>query len=251
MMLKGKVAWITGAGTGIGLAGAKSLAEAGATVVMSGRRKKVLDEAAATISTAGATITVHPLDVTDAKAVQKAAETIIQQHGQIDILINNAGINTPNRFYKDQTIDGWNQVVRINLDGTFYCIKAVLDHMRKQKEGLIINVASWAGVYNAAIVGPAYNGTKHAVVSITETLNMEECQNNIRACAICPGEVNTPIMDSRPVPPPAADRKAMLQPEDLGKAICWVAQQPPHVCINQMIISPTWNRLYVGSIEKP
>jgi len=119
--------------------------------------------------------------------------------------------------------------------------------MRAQKSGVVINIASWAGVYTSAVTGPAYNASKHAVVSLTETLNMEECMNGIRACAICPAEVATPIMDRRPVPPSTEERARMLQPDDLGNAIRWVAEQPPHVCVNEIIISPTWNRLFVQS----
>jgi NADP-dependent 3-hydroxy acid dehydrogenase YdfG len=99
-----------------------------------------------------------------------------------------------------------------------------------------------------ALVGAAYNGSKHAVVSLSETINIEECKNGIRACAICPAEVATPIMDRRPVPPSAEERAQMLQPEDLGRTIRWVAEQPPHVCVNEILISPTWNRIYVGGV---
>jgi hypothetical protein len=135
--------------------------------------------------------------------------------------------------------------MNLNLNGTYYCTRAVLPCMRDQKSGLVINVASWAGVYTSALVGPAYNSSKHAVVSLTQTINMEECTNNIRACVICPGEVDTPIMEQRPVPPPAEERARMLRAGDVGNAICWVAEQPAHVCINEIIISPAWNRLYV------
>jgi NADP-dependent 3-hydroxy acid dehydrogenase YdfG len=86
---------------------------------------------------------------------------------------------------------------------------------------------------------------------MTETINMEECVNGIRACAICPAEVATPILDRRPVPPSAEDRARMLQPDDLGETIRFVAEMPAHACINQIIISPTWNRLYAGGLEKP
>lgn len=245
--LDGKIAWITGAGTGIGLAGAHKLASGGATVIMSGRRADVLEKEAADIEKNGGKAETEPLDVTDAKAVRQAAEAIFQRHGRIDILVNSAGTNTSNRFWHDQTPEGWDQVIRINLDGTFYCTKAVLDYMRDQKEGLVINISSWAGVHNSSVVGPAYNGSKHAVVSITETLNLEECINGIRACVICPGEVDTPIMERRPIPPPAEERAKMLKAEDLGRAICWVAEQPPHMCVNEIIISPTWNRFYISS----
>lgn len=242
--LQGKIVWVTGAGTGIGLAGTAALAAAGAGVVMSGRRADVLEREAQAIRSTGGRVEVEPLDVTNPDAVQAVADTIKTRHGKVDILVNSAGTNTPARFWRDQTVEGWNQVIRVNLDGIFYCTRAVLPLMRAQKDGLVINISSWAGVYNSSIVGPAYNGSKHAVVSITETLNMEECANGIRGCVICPAEVNTPILDKRPEPPSAEKRARMLQPEDLGRTICWVAEQPPHVCINEIIISPTWNRVY-------
>jgi NADP-dependent 3-hydroxy acid dehydrogenase YdfG len=245
--LEGRIAWITGAGTGIGLAGAQALARAGATVVMSGRRGDVLEREAAAIRNGGGKATVETLDVSDAAAVQRAAQGILARHGTVDILVNSAGLNNPQRFWRDQTVESWDQVIRINLDGTFYCTKAVIPSMRTRKDGIVINISSWAGKYTSAMVGAAYNGSKAAVVSLTETINMEECANGIRACAICPAEVATPILDRRPVPPSAEERAKMLQSADLGEAIRWVAEQPPHVCINELIISPTWNRLYVGT----
>lgn len=242
-MLRGKVAWVTGAGTGIGLAGAQALAAAGAVVIMSGRRAEVLEKESSDIAKQGGSVEVEPLDVADAAAVDRVAETIAARHGRVDILVNSAGLNVTKRFFREQTVAGWDQVVRINLDGTFYCIRAVLPLMRAQKDGVVINIASWAGVYTSAVTGAAYNASKHAVVTLTETLNMEEYTNGIRACAICPGEVATPIMDRRPVPPSPEERARMLQPADLGETIRWVAEQPAHVCVNEIIISPTWNRL--------
>lgn len=246
--LKSKVAWITGAGSGIGLAGAQALAKAGATVVMSGRRKEVLALEAEKIRIQGGAAEVEALDVSDAKAVRKVADAILARHGRIDILVNSAGLNTPNRYWKNQTVEGWKEVVGINLDGSFYTIHAVLPAMRTKKDGLIINVSSWAGVFHPKLTGAAYNGSKHGVTAMTETINMEECENGIRACAICPAEVATPIMDRRPVPPSAQDRARMLQPEDMGSTIRFIAEMPAHVCINQLIISPTWNRMYVGGV---
>jgi NADP-dependent 3-hydroxy acid dehydrogenase YdfG len=243
--LKGKIAWVTGAGTGIGLAGAAALAEAGALVVMSGRRLEVLERETHRIKDKGGQVEVEPLDVTRPGDVQTVVDKIKSRHGRIDILVNNAGLNTQARFWRDQTQEGWDQIIRTNLDGLYYCTRAILPLMRLQKDGLVINIASWAGVFPSTVVGPAYSGSKHAVVAITETLNMEECINGIRGCVICPAEVNTPIMDLRPEPPSAETRARMLQPEDVGRAICWVAEQPPHVCINEVIISPTLNRAYV------
>lgn len=246
--LDGKVAWITGAGTGIGLAGAQALARAGAIVVMSGRRESVLAKEAETIRIDGGRAEVQTLDVSDAKAVQRVADGIVGRHGHIDILLNSAGLNTANRFWKNQSVAGWREVVGINLDGSFYTIHAVLPAMRAQRDGLIINVSSWAGVFHPKLTGAAYNGSKHAVTAMTETINMEECMNGIRACAICPAEVATPIMDRRPVPPSAEDRARMLQPDDLGHTIRFIAEMPAHACINQLIISPTWNRMYIENL---
>lgn len=244
-MLQGKVVWITGAGSGIGLSGAQALAAGGAVVVMSGRRAEVLEQEAARIRQSGGKADAMPLDVREAPAVKRTADAIAERHGAVEILVNNAGINSKQRHWKDQTPSGWEDVVRTNLDSIFFCTQAVLPGMRARKNGLIINIASWAGAFTSAVVGPAYNATKRAVVGMTEDLNMEECVNGIRGCVICPGEVDTPIMEQRPVPPPAEERARMLRAEDVGNAICWVAEQPPHVCINEIIISPAWNRLYV------
>jgi NADP-dependent 3-hydroxy acid dehydrogenase YdfG len=246
--LKGKVAWITGAGTGIGLAGAQALAEAGAIVVMSGRRKEILAVEAEKIRIKGGSAEVEVLDVMDSGAVTNAAKNILSRHGRIDILLNSAGLNTPNRYWKNQTIEGWKEVMGINLDGSFYTTHAVLPSMRTSKDGLIINVSSWAGVFHPKLTGAAYNASKHAVTAMTETINMEECANGIRACAICPAEVATPIMDRRPIPPSAQDRARMLQPKDMGDTIRFIAEMPAHVCINQLIISPTWNRMYIENL---
>jgi NADP-dependent 3-hydroxy acid dehydrogenase YdfG len=249
--LKGKVAWITGAGSGIGLAAAKSLSDGGATVVMSGRRQKVLEVEAGKLREMGGSVDVVALDIADKKAVKAAATQIISRHGRIDILVNSAGLNVPNRYWKNQNTEGWESVIRTNLDGSFYTVHAVLPDMRSRKDGLIINISSWAGAYHTQLTGAAYNASKHAVVALTETINMEEATNGIRGCAICPAEVATPIMDKRPVPPSAEDRAKMLQAEDLGATIRFIAELPPRACINQLIISPTWNRMYVGGLEVP
>lgn len=245
--LAGKIAWVTGAGSGIGLAGAQALASAGATVVLSGRRLEPLEKEVAAIIAAGGDAQAMPLDVSDPDAVMRVSQSILERHGRIDILVNSAGLNVPNRFWKDQTPSGWNEVIRINLDGSFYCIAAVLPSMRMRQDGLIINISSWAGKYNSSVTGPAYNAAKHAVVAMTENLNLEECINGIRACAICPAEVATPILDKRPIPPSAEERAKMLQPEDLGRTIRFIAEMPPHACINEITISPTWNRIFLGA----
>lgn len=249
-MPNGKVVWITGGGSGIGLAGGIELAKAGAHVVISGRSAETLKKAEREIKAAGSGESIA-LDVADQREVAKGAAEIARRHGRVDILINSAGINHPKRNFRNVSIDGWNQIVAINLSGMFYCVQAVLPGMRERKEGLIINVSSWAGRYASTLTGPGYNATKHAVVALTESINMEECMHGIRATSILPGEVATPILEKRPVPPPPEERARMLQADDLGKTILFIASLPPRACVNELIISPTWNRFYLGGLESP
>jgi NADP-dependent 3-hydroxy acid dehydrogenase YdfG len=245
MSLKGKVAWITGGGSGIGLAGGLELAKAGAHVVISGRTASTNASALRQLQAAGSA-EVLQLEVSDCKAVAKAAKDILRRHGRIDILINSAGTNLGKRNLHNMSVEGWDEVVAINLSGLFYCCHAVLPAMRAQKDGLIINISSWAGRYATTLTGPAYNATKRAVIALTESINMEECVNGIRATSILPGEVATPILEKRPVPPPPEARAKMLQADDLGKTILYIASLPPRACVNEIIISPTWNHFYMG-----
>ena len=160
-------------------------------------------------------------------------------------------ISGPKRNFKSMSVEGWDDVVNINLNGLFYCCHAVIPGMRARKDGLIINISSWAGRYASVLTGPAYNATKRAVIAITESINMEECMHGIRATSILPGEVATPIMEKRPVPPSKEERARMAQPEDFGKAILFVAAMPARSCVNELVIAPTWNRFYVGGLEAP
>lgn len=242
---KKRVAWITGGGSGIGLAGAQELAKDGWTVVISGRRKDVLDEAVASITRDGGAVEAIPLDVSSATDAEKVAKEIVAKHGRIDLLVNSAGINVPKRSWDDITTEGWDKLVDINLSGVMYCMRAVLPAMRAQKDGVIINVASWAGRHVSKMTGPAYTTTKHAVLALTHSFNMDEFKNGLRATCLSPGEVATPILKLRPVPPSAEDMAKMLQPEDLGRTIAFIASMPPHACINEILISPTHNRSFV------
>jgi NADP-dependent 3-hydroxy acid dehydrogenase YdfG len=245
-VLQGRIAWITGAGSGIGRAGALELAASGARIALSGRRAEQLHDVAAEIVAKGGEAEVFALDVADRTAVEAAAAAILGRYGRVDILVNSAGINVPNRFWKTLTPESFDQVVAVNLNGALYCTQAVLPAMRERRDGLVINISSWAGRFPSYLTGPAYNASKHAMVALTLSLNDEECVNGIRACVICPGEVATPILRHRPQPPSAEEIARMLQPEDLGRTIRFVAEMPPHVCVNEILISPTWNRFFVG-----
>jgi NADP-dependent 3-hydroxy acid dehydrogenase YdfG len=241
-----RVAWVTGGGSGIGEAGAAALAADGFFVVISGRRKEALDAVVARIASSGGKAEALPLDVSRAADVTTAAQQIVAAHGRIDLLVNSAGINVPKRSWADMEIQGWDRLVEINLNGVLYCMRAVLPAMRAQRDGIIINVASWAGRHVSKMAGPAYTTTKNAVLALTHSFNMDECVNGLRACCLSPGEVATPILKLRPVVPSEAEQARMLQAEDVGRTIAFVASMPARVCVNEILISPTWNRGFVA-----
>ena len=247
--LKGKVAWVTGGGSGIGQAGAVELAKSGATVVVSGRRDSALAETETLIKQAGGVAETQALDITDRDAVARASAAIFARHGRVDILVNCAGVNIPKRFFKDLATTEWDRVVDINLNGALYCILPVLPLMRERRDGLIINIGSWFARYPAYVGGAAYNASKQALTSMTHQLNIEEGLHGIRACVIHPGETVTPMQRARPKPPSPEDQARMLKMEDLGRVVRFVAESPAHVCLNEIVITPTWNRLILGGGE--
>lgn len=247
--LGGQVAWVTGAGSGIGQAGAVVMAEAGARLVLTGRRPEALAETAALIRDAGgAEPLLAPADVGDAAAIGAVAERIRGELGRCDILLNSAGMNVPKRSWKEVEVAGIDAVIAADLAGPFYASRAVLPLMREQRGGLLIQISSWAGRYVSRLTGPAYSATKHALVALSESINQEECGHGIRSCCICPGEVATPIIDKRPVKVSDLDKSRMLQSEDMAATILFVASLPPRVCINEILISPTWNRGYLEGV---
>ncbi len=247
--LKGKVAWITGAGSGIGSSTALALAGAGMRLVLSGRREAELKKVAEQVAAGGGSARVAVLDVADGDAVQAVVDGIAAQEGRLDMLVNSAGLNVRERNWKHVSRAGWDQVLRIDLDGTFYCCHAALPLLRSAGDGLIVNVSSWAGRFVGTVTGPAYSAAKFGVNAMTESLNMEECMNGVRATAVCPGEVATPILDKRPIPVTAEDRARMVQADDCGELMLFLARMPGHVCINELTISPTWNRGYVANAK--
>jgi NADP-dependent 3-hydroxy acid dehydrogenase YdfG len=242
-----QVAWVTGGGSGIGEAGAEALAADGWTVVVSGRRREPLDAVVKKIVARGGEAEAIALDVSKVDDVNKAAQQILARHGRIDLLVNSAGTNVTKRSWAEVDTEGWEKVVDINLNGVLYCMRAVLPAMRAQKDGVIINVASWAGRHVSKLTGPAYTATKHAVLALTHSFNMDECVNGLRACCLSPGEVATPILNTRPSVPSAEEQARMLQSDDLGRTIAFVAGMPPRVCINEILISPTWNRGFIAT----
>jgi NADP-dependent 3-hydroxy acid dehydrogenase YdfG len=247
-ILSGHTAWVTGAGTGIGKAAATALAGAGATVVLTGRRPEPLESVAAAIAGFGGSVVIEPGDLTDSAQVQGIATRVAQRFGRLDILVNNAGVNIRERSWAQLDPDRIDTVIDGNLSGAFYVVAVALPLMRARKSGVMIHTASWAGRFVSPVSGPAYTAAKHAVVAMSHSINMEEFVNGIRSSVICPAEVATPILDLRPQPLGPEERARMLQPEDLGDLILFIATRPPHLCLNEVLISPTWNRGYLPTL---
>jgi NADP-dependent 3-hydroxy acid dehydrogenase YdfG len=250
LSIKGKIAWVTGAGTGIGRAGALALAEAGAHVILSGRRVAQLVAVASRITDNSGSAEIEALDIVDAKAVNDAVGRIVANHRRLDILINSAGLNLPNRRWSDITNEAWNTIINVDLNGAFNVSHAALKVMREQRDGLIVNVSSMASQRVGGVSGIAYTSAKHALNAMSESINHENCHLGIRSCALCPGEVATEILDLRPAPPSTEERARMVQEEDVGATILFIAQMPPHVCLNEIHITPTWNRSYIGAADR-
>ena len=248
--LDGKVAWVTGAGSGIGEAAALKLAEEGALLVLTGRRREPLEAVADRIGAAGGTAHVRPADLTRPDEVRAVGVFLGASLGRLDVLVNNAGLNIVPRRWAELTTEGVDAVVRGNLSSAFYCVTVALPFMRAQRDGVLIHTASFAGRFVGVLSGPAYTAAKHGVVAMSHSLNMEEGVHGIRSTALCPGEVATPILDKRPNPVSAADRARMVQPEECGDLIRYVACLPPHVVINEVLISPTLNRGYAAALER-
>lgn len=245
--LQGKVAWVTGAGSGIGEAAALALAEEGATLVLSGRREAPLQAVAARI---GPAAHVRPADLMDPAAVQRIGAFIAERFGRLDILVNNAGLNITPRRWSELTTEGADELIRGNLSSAMYCVIVALPFMRAQKDGVLIHTASLAGRLVSPLSGAGYTAAKHGVVAMSHSLNIEEGMNGIRSCAVLPGEVATPILDKRPNPVSAEERARMVQSADVGDLIRYIACLPPHVVLNEVWISPTWNRSHIAAMER-
>ena len=170
--------------------------------------------------------------------------TIAKELGRLDILVNNAGANVLERSWAKLNAERVKIVLDANLNSAFYCALAALGVMRPQQDGLLIHTSSWAGRFVGLVSGPAYVAAKHAVVAMSYSINMEEFQHGIRSTVLCPNEVATPILDQRPIPVSAEDRARMIQPEHMADLIVYIARQPPTICLNEVVISPTWNRGY-------
>jgi NADP-dependent 3-hydroxy acid dehydrogenase YdfG len=235
----GKVVWMTGAGTGIGRAGAVMFARDGAEVVLIGRRREKLEEVAAEIKGAGGRSLVEPLDVSDRERVKASAARLLERLKRVDILVNNAGTNVVTRRLEEVSAEDWDQVLAINLTGAFNMFQAVFPAMRTAGDGLVINVASTAARRVSGIAGIAYSASKFGMLGMSLSLTQEAWNFGIRTCCICPDDVNTPIMARRRVKYPPEVLAQFIQPEDLAETMRYVALMPKRTSIPEIVVCPT------------
>ena len=242
MGLDGKVCIVTGGGSGIGRSAALMMADAGAKVALIGRTPSKVDAVRREIEAAGGSAMAIGLDVADYDGVMRMADDVLSAYGQIDVLVNNAGHSSPHRRLMTTTPEDLRSVLDSNVTGTVYCTQAVTPHMLERKEGTIINVSSLAGVNASLLAGMAYSAAKAAVINFTAFLNTELKNSGIRSSVVIPGEVDTPIMDNRPIVPSDDARSTMVTADDAAQAILLIASLPQGACIPELIIRPTYQR---------
>src|SRR3989344_4970655 len=242
LMIKGKVAIITGASSGIGFATALALSKAGAKVAIGARRTDMLSELEKKIKENGGEVYSQKLDVTKKNECNSFVDNVLKKWGTVDILVNNAGL-MPLSFFKNLKIDEWDQMIDVNIKGVLYCTGAVVTHMLENKSGHIINISSVAGriVFPA---GSVYCATKHAITAFSEGLRQElSVRKNIRVTCIEPGVVateltNTITDESLQGFVENAKKMEALQAEDIANASVYAVESPNHVNVNEILIRP-------------
>jgi 3-oxoacyl-[acyl-carrier protein] reductase len=224
--LAGKVSIITGAGQGIGLATALKFAQEGAVVIAADVRQAQVDAAVAQCQTLGATAMGLVVDVTQRTMVDDMVQRVLQAHGRIDVLVNNAGITQDARLQK-MTLEQFDRVIDVNLRGVFHCAQAVADAMVAQGSGVILNASSVVGVYGN-FGQTNYAASKFGVIGFTKTWSRELGPKGVRVNAVAPGFVQTPILKSMPdkVIASMADRvplKRLGEPEEIANVYAFLA----------------------------
>ena len=240
--LQGKVALVTGGGSGIGRSTALRLAAEGARVVVTGRRQEPLDEVVAEIAAAGGRAWARRVDLLQRDALRELVRWIEAEVGTVDILVNNAGATSRVRNIRWIEDDEWDSTIEVNLNAVYVLIQAVLPGMFAAGGGTIVTVSSLAALRPGLLGGAPYGAAKAAVRNLMDHLHTTFRNDRIRTTTILPGEVNTPIMDTRVRPPTAQERAAMVDPDDVARAILLVCTLPARTTIEELVISPTLAR---------
>ena len=182
---------------------------------------------------------VCPTDVSDDGQIYAALEQTRAAFGPIDVLVNNAGFNHTERSIADTSAEQWRELLEVNLTSAFVFTKAVLPEMKERGDGLIINLASRAGMYPSLLAGVGYSASKIGMEALNTVTNEEGNRHGVRASLLNPGAGNTPIMERRPVQPSPEAKTKMIQSEDIAATVVFLASLPPRVHIDFLSIMPT------------
>ena len=229
---------VTGAGSGVGRAVALRLLREGWNVALVGRREDALEETARLAGDAHGRTLVCPCDVAKVDAVDAMAAQVLESWPTVSVVVNAAGTNIPKRSLDVLSVENFQRLIDANLTGSFLCARAFLPGMRKRGEGTIVNIGSDAGLQASAKSGAAYAASKFGQRGLTQSINAEERGRGIRACSILPGDIDTPLLDKRPEPPPAEARRRMLRPEDVAECVMLAINLPPHAVVEELLIRP-------------
>ena len=233
-----KTAVVTGAGSGVGQAIALALAKQGWRVTLVGRRAETLSETVKQAGSLDGQFLVCPCDIGDAGAVARMAQRVLAEFKQVEVLVNSAGTNAPRRALEILSLPDYHAMIAANLNGAYYCVQAFLPQMRARQSGTIVNIISDAGKQASPKAGPAYVMSKFGLAGLTQSINAEERAHGVRACAIFPGDIDTPLLDKRPQPPPPEARTKMLKPGDVAECALLCINLPPHVIVEEILVRP-------------
>lgn len=237
MTAEPRVTWITGAGSGMGRAAAVAVAP-GRRIALSGRRRESLGETAALVESAGGEALVLPLDARDTQTIAAAHGQLGERWGGVDEVVLSAGLNAARRTWADQSLSEVEEVIATNLHGVVRVIDRVLPDLRRSGAGNVVVISSYSAWRFSPGAGVAYSASKSALASVCQTLNAQEAAAGIRACHLCPGDVDTEFLRFRPAVPDDDARAVMLSPADVGSAVRFVLDAPAHVRIDELVISP-------------
>ena len=233
-----RTAVVTGAGSGVGQAIALALANQDWQVALIGRREETLRQTVKLAGDKAKRFLIYPCDIGDAKAVEQMAKRVLSEFKEVEALVNAAGTNAPKRALEVLSLEDYHAMIQANLNGAYYCVQAFLPQMRARKSGTIINIVSDAGKQASPKAGPAYVMSKFGLAGLTQSINAEERGHGIRACAVFPGDIDTPLLEKRPNPPTAEARARMLQSADVAECALLAIHLPSRAIAEEILIRP-------------
>jgi NADP-dependent 3-hydroxy acid dehydrogenase YdfG len=234
MELRGKVAIITGASSGIGEGVARELATVGMKLVLTARRRNLLEEIGAQLPT---DVVVMAGDMADEALPQKLIDTAVERFSSCDVVFNNAGAMIVGKA-EEIDVEAMCRMVRVNVEAVYRLAILAMRHMIRQGHGYLINTSSILGTKVRMTTG-AYAGTKYAIEALTEDLRMQAAGTGVRVCALEPGLVETHLQDHFPVhPKDSLNIRNLVQPADIGRVIRFLLEQPDHVAIPRILVAP-------------